>query len=352
MKKSLLALAAILIIATTQAQVAINSSDMPVPNDIINLRTTNTVNGANYTIAGSNQTWDFTGLSETAEAIDTFVNVLSTPILYNVAFSNPFDQTHLATVAQKQTIPSIGTFQISDGYSFQKNSSSQYSEVGVGLAINGVAIPLKFDNPDIWYKFPVTFGTSDSTTSNYSATVPGLGYYGEKRHRVNVVDGWGVLYLPNDTFNIIRVKSTVLNNDTIYLSTLGFGLRVPRSVTEYKWLAPGHHEPVLEIDQTQSIVTVSYYSHMPFSSVNEISLASDNVKIFPNPAADKLTVTVPDSPLGYAISIIDITGQQVYSGFFGRNSRIELPVSNLQKGIYFIRISDNDQSICRKFIKN
>jgi hypothetical protein len=351
MKKSIPGIISILLFSTIQAQVVINSSNMPVPADIITMRTAATVNGANYTTAGNNHTWDFTALSGTTEVIDTFVSVLSTPLLYNVAFSSPFDQTHLATVAQKQSMPAIPMITISDGYSFQKNSTSQYSEVGVGLTISGATLPLKFDNPDVRYKFPVTYGTSDSTDSKYSAIVPGLGYYGEKRHRVNVVDGWGVLYLPNDTFNVIRVKSTVKNIDTIYVTALTLGMNIPRNVTEYKWLAPGHHEPVLEIDQTLTGVTVRYYSHIIITSIAEDHFTAENIKIFPNPATDELTVNMADNTSGNQITILDITGKQVYSKFFDKTSNIIIPVSNLANGLYFIRLSNAGASYCRKFIK-
>jgi hypothetical protein len=254
-------------------------------------------------------------------------------------------------VAQKQTIPSIGVIQISDGYSFQKNSSSLDSEVGVGLAISGIAVPMKFDNPDVRYKFPVTFGTSDSTDSKYSASIPSLGYYGEKRHRVNIVDGWGVLYLPNDTFNVIRVKSTVQNKDSLYLDTISMGFNVPRNVTEYKWLAPGHHLPVLQIDKTTSTTTVNYYSSTPIGYGISDIYNSGVVSIFPNPATDILSVIFMDYTTENLVSISDITGKEVYRKIFTNEYKMDIPVSNIAKGLYFIRISNTERSYCQKFIK-
>jgi hypothetical protein len=285
--------------------------------------------------------------------IDTFVSVLSTPLLYNVAFSNPFDLVHLATVAKKQSIPSIPLVPItfSDGYSFQKNSSSEFSEVGVGLAISGIAIPMKFDNPDVRYKFPITFGTTDSTDSKYSASIPSLGYYGEKRHRVNVVDGWGVLYLPYDTFNVIRVKSTVQNIDSLYLDTISMGFNVPRNVTEYKWLAPGHHLPVLEIDKTTTSTTVRYFSSKPIgygiADINDL----EAINIFPNPATDILSVILMNNSLENLVSVLDITGKEVYRKIFTKEYKMDIPINNFAKGLYFIRISNEQRSYCRKFIK-
>ena len=133
MKRFYFALISIVLFGTLQAQVSITSSDMPVSGDIISLRTTNSVNGLNYTNAGSNFVWDFSTLPGTADVIDTFVSVLSTSPTYYISFINPLDPAHMATVAKKQSIPSVPFVQISDGYSFQKNSTSQFSEVGVEI---------------------------------------------------------------------------------------------------------------------------------------------------------------------------------------------------------------------------
>jgi hypothetical protein len=351
MKKLYLGLIFIALFGTLQAQVTITSSDMPVSGDMISMRTTNSVNGLNYTNTGSNFVWDFSTLTGTADVIDTFMNVSSTTVSYYTFFFLLADQTHKATVAQKQSIPSIPGVPISDGYSFQKNSNSEYSEVGVGLTISGIAVPLKFDNPDVRYKFPITYGTTDSTDSKYSASVPGLGYYGEKRHRANFVDGWGVLYLPYDTFNVIRVKSTVQNIDSLYLDTISMPFKIPRNVTEYKWLTPGHHLPVLQIDNNGLTISVRYFSSKPIGYGISDIYNSDAFSIFPNPTTDILTVILMDYAAENQISIADISGKEVYRKIFTNEYKMDIPVNNLAKGLYFIRISNSQKSYCQKFVK-
>lgn len=351
MKKLLLLTLSVLLISAVNSQVVIDSNSMPVPHNIIKMRTTNSVNGANYTAGGANHIWNFTALTTTAQVIDTFVSVFSTDIVYVLVFGSSSDPVHFATVASKVTMPAIPTVTITDAYSFQKNSYSQFSEVGVGAQINGMPIPLKFDLPDVRYKFPVTFGTTDSSKSKFSANVPGLGYFGEKRSRVNVVDGWGTIYLPNDTFNVIRVKSTVKNSDSIYVTSLGFGTTINRVVTEYKWLTPSIHEPVLQVDATTSGVAVRYYSHLPFSSINEYKNSSEQVKIFPNPATDKLTITMTDNSSKYNVSIMDITGNIVQQEYLVNGNEMIIPVNNLVKGLYFITFENSEKRFTRKFVK-
>ncbi len=350
MKKYFLLYISLLFLNGLSAQVVIDNTHMPVPDDTISRRTTNSVNGLDYTLTGSSYTWDFSSLSSPNSVVDTFVSVLSTPVLYNVAFSNPFDPEHLATVAFKQTMQSIPIMQISDGYSFMKNSSAQYAQVGVGVKINGIAIPMKFSNPEILYHFPVTYNTRDSSDAEYHASIPSFGYYGESRHRVNFVDGWGTLYLPGDTFNVIRIKSVVEYNDSVYLDTLGFGFHFPRTETEYKWLTPGHHEPVLQITKQNNFVTVKYFTLLPIDYGIE-TIKNTLANIYPNPASDFMHVCLNSNSPIVTISITDITGKEIYRKTYNNVSETDIAVSHLTKGLYLIRIENAGQSSCLKFIK-
>jgi hypothetical protein len=133
MKKFSLLLLLLILISELKAQIVINKTNMPVPGDTIRLRTANSVNGIDYTQTGANYLWDFSSLVYSNTVFDTFVSVLSTPLLYNIAFSDPLDQAHLATVAFKQSQQYLPILQISNGYAFMKNSTSQYAQVGVGV---------------------------------------------------------------------------------------------------------------------------------------------------------------------------------------------------------------------------
>ena len=162
MNKFILFLFLLLAVLSVQSQTTINNSNMPSPGNIIPLRTAIGINGIAYIATGADFVWDFTALTSNGNVQDTFLSVFSTPLTYNIAYSNPFDQAHLATVATKQSLAAIPMLQITDTYSFLKNSSTQFAEVGVGLTINGIGLPLTLNNPDIRYKFPITFGSIDS----------------------------------------------------------------------------------------------------------------------------------------------------------------------------------------------
>ena len=55
--------------------------------------------------------------------------------------------------------------------------------------------------------------------------------FSQDQVRNNVVDGWGTLYLPADTFQVLRVKSTLQRSDSIYIEQFSFGFRLPEPET-------------------------------------------------------------------------------------------------------------------------
>lgn len=223
----------------------------------------------------------------------------------------------------------------------------------MGAKVNGVPLPLKFDKPEVLYNFPITYGSRDTSDSQYSANIPGLGYYGEKRHRENYVDGWGVLYLPSNTFNVIRVKSKVTYYDSIYYDSIGYGGGFTRTVTEYKWLIEGFHEPVLQITkQSQNIVSVRYFDDAPLDlGVSHIE-KNTVLEVFPNPVCEVLYVNNPFINQNTDITIANVSGREIFTNKYSKSrSRIEIPVEQLQKGIYLITLNSASGQYNGKFIK-
>ena len=338
---------------SVNAQIIIESEDMPVPDDTFSYRSIINLHGVNYTQTDTAFTWNFYTLPTGTAAQDTFVSVLSTPLTYNVAFSNPFDQEHKATVAIKQDMPNIYVITITDSYSFLKNSNTQFSMVGTGAKINDIALPMKYDNPDVWYHFPITYGTTDSSDSEFHANIPTLGYYGEQKHRVNKVDGWGTLILPTDTFNVIRVKSVVYYSDTIYLDTIGMGFRTSRTETEYKWLANGFPEPVLQITKrSQNNASAKYYYHIPADLSVNTTEKNRTLEIYPNPVSENLLINIPEISEDFILTVTDISGRTILQEKHQKGTPvINLNVDNIQKGLYFVRIKLSINYFTGKFIK-
>src|SRR5690606_40502229 len=75
------------------------------------------------------------------------------------------------------------------------------------------------------------------------------------------------------------------------------------------------------------------------------------VRIYPNPVSDKLFIQTPASNK-YHLKLVNTLGQAVLSQNHNSTS-VELDVSDLSKGLYFLNVVDeNKKSQTIKFIKN
>ncbi|MDP1621123.1 MAG: T9SS type A sorting domain-containing protein [Bacteroidales bacterium] len=235
------------------SQVIINQSDMPVPGDTLRVSITN-VAPTGYWKSAMDTTWNFEILEALTQRVDTFVSATATPSGYQLFFVL-LGGANLAAPRSMIPIPGLP---VTQGFSFFKNSSTAFSDLGSGYTIQGLPLPAKYDIPDKLYEFPMTPGLTWSSTSSFAITLPGLASYMTQRIRSNLVDGWGTLTTPYGTFETLRVKTLLTIHDSVHIDSLGIGFPVNRNITEYKWLAKGKGIPVLQINEEANIVTATY----------------------------------------------------------------------------------------------
>ena len=72
-----------------------------------------------------------------------------------------------------------------------------------------------------------------------------------------------------------------------------------------------------------------------------------NVSVFPNPFTNRISIS---TDINSSISIIDITGKVVYATI-NLNELIQLDLSELKTGVYFLSISNNNTKSISKLIK-
>lgn len=95
------------------------------------------------------------------------------------------------------------------------------------------------------------------------------------------------------------------------------------------------------------IVTVDSCSSDPSNKMDPLGinekLVFENIDIYPNPVSDKLIIEYSGSNInGYTYDINSIQGQTMMQGKL-TNSKNEIDVTNLSRGIYFIKIVFEDQ---------
>lgn len=88
------------------------------------------------------------------------------------------------------------------------------------------------------------------------------------------------------------------------------------------------------------------------TSVNELSVISNQLSVFPNPAKNELTVSSKQFGEKSEIKIFDLFGRMVFQSLINnQQSLITINVSGFSTGVYFIEVS-GEQSVARgKFIK-
>jgi len=269
------------------AQISIDNSDMPSPGDTIRTSSTIDFGMISYVETGNDFTWDFTSLVPFSQSVDTFVSVLETPFVYQLIFILS------ANLAQQlNEFDQFPGFQVTDTYTFFKNSASDFREVGFGVTLNGIPIPNKYDDPDLIYQFPIQAGNVDSSTANYEFDIPGIGYFGGWKKRKNIADGWGTLIIPYGSFETLRLKSEIQQYDSLHIDSLGIGFPIYREFVEYKWLGQNFGIPICTVTDDGLLPTISYIDSVRnlLTSV-EYSIQKEDVKVFPNPSSDKVIIT-------------------------------------------------------------
>lgn len=74
--------------------------------------------------------------------------------------------------------------------------------------------------------------------------------------------------------------------------------------------------------------------------------------IYPNPFRDKININLKNNSNDMHVVLYTILGKSVFSGNYTNNNKIEIPVSELAKGLYVLRVTSNNETITRKLIKN
>lgn len=279
----------------TKAQITVTDADFAVAGDTFRMSIAPLSTVIDLTVTGPNQTWDYSTLTRDTQVVDNYLNVSNTGLVFSLFFANVGFNPNRASVALAgPDLTGIPNLSVSNVNNFYYMNSNSYQQVGIGADLNGIPTPIAFGNKDYIYNFPLNFGTNDSSASDYSLSIPGLGTYQARQNRVNLVDGWGTLITPYGTYNTLRIKSELTGTDSLYLDTLGFGFTLPRPMThEYKWLANGQGVPLLQVNTqtvgpSESITSIRYRDNdtTVSTSVAELGM-TNNWILYPNPSENE-----------------------------------------------------------------
>ncbi len=364
MKKNTFLIAGIFVSALLSAQTAITitSSDMPNADDAVKVSVNNSIGTANPSLTGANYNWDYSSLTPSVQQFEKFDNPLSFTAPYNILF-NPFNTSYGRDNYEFSTISFSGGTEITAAYDFYKETSSQFKQIGAGFTVNGVPIPFLYSQDDIIYEFPMNHLNTDNCDYKYGLDIPGMGYYGQSGHRINLVDGWGTLTTPFGTFQTLRVISTIDAVDTVYTTSSGAGINIPLPLKyEFKWLADGMKIPVLKIEARDIagniIVSNVRYIDITRSGVPQVGIVENvatnlELAIYPNPCVNEVMVKYNLPTTAHIkIHITDVIGKTIanvtdetqISGTHQKS--ISIADFNISPGVYFLNLqTDNFKEI-------
>ncbi len=329
---------------------------------------------------GANQTWNYTSLVPVSQRVESFVPtsvVTAISVLYAFTFG-PLGGANRATVASPQNLPlpAGGTLPVTltDTYQFYSLTAAtaptqDFRSVGFGASLNGTALPITYASAtqqDVVYRFPLSYASArDSSRSFFStpAAIATLGYFSQKRKRVNTPDAWGTLTTPFGTFQTVRVVTKLTDHDSVAVGgTAGQAIDVPLT-REYKWLAKGQHVPVLTITTrlvgTQETITgVEYrdiYRRIIRTGTRDAAFET-GLLVAPNPSAagSALTLTVPAGGGPLTVTATDVVGRRLLRrSYAGGTGSLSVPAEALGgfRGVLLLTVETARGTATRRLVR-
>ena len=367
MKKLYTLIVALLFSHALLAQITVDQNDFAGAGDNVLVSNGDVTTTVDITTTGANQTWDFSFLVPQSQDTLEFLPLSSTNTNYSLYFVNIAFNTNRSNLATSggaiPTIPGI-PITISDPYNFYYKNANDYRQQGIGATISGFATPIAYGNKDYVYNFPLDFNDADSSNSDWSLGLTGLGYYGYNQKRVNNVDGWGTIITPYGTFSALRIVSTIEGADTLYADTLGMGFSFARPLTkEYKWIAKNEKIPVMQITTTdvagtEVVSAIVYPDSLRTTTVGLEALNTNSAfSVYPNPAKDFISLNFSVVKAEeVSLSVYDVKGSLIYKDenkWYAAGSHNKLISTQfLSSGIYTLQLKSTDSLQTRKVVIN
>lgn len=313
---------------------SLNSNHFPSPGDVYKYFNTDTL-GIVPGPAGSSQVWNFEDLN-----VDT---VLQTDNYLSPVTTTPPVTGHTTAIGD--------TLQ---GYTFFKNTASEYSMLGFSDSANVNVVV--YSDPMTMLTFPFSYG--NTSTDNFAFTASFQGNTVNATGTISTTaDGTGNLLLAQGAFNnVIRVKYNVVTNITVLV------FNVTQTQNIYEWYDGVYKFPLLHIENT---VTTDPFGGAPTvdkivwveatgpAGIKQNSVNND-FSLAPNPAHDQVNVKLNTSATAAQTKIIitNALGQLVYqnNNVDSKLSNLNISTGDLEKGVYFVSVMQNNQTFTKKLV--
>jgi hypothetical protein len=304
--------------------------------------------GDNFVSVGVNSVGIVPGASGTGVTWN-FSTIMTTTATNNYTVVTP------ASTGSASSYPSASAaVQWGANNNFYSSSASALSFWGGNMSLAGTSALLTFTSPAMYASYPMSFGTTIGSAVGGTANV--LGQPGSFTGSVtSTMDGMGTLQLPTTTINnAMRVMIS-----SAYSFTFTFTNGTANQV-KYDWYNPTTTKSALfSISNTtltsplgtttETMVTIN---SMFVLGVKENASLTSEFSVYPNPAKDVITmdfVNMNGSQASY--EIVNALGQSVVENSLGNQegaSKASINISNLESGIYFVKLTVGNSTSVKK----
>ncbi|HEY6171467.1 MAG TPA: T9SS type A sorting domain-containing protein [Candidatus Kapabacteria bacterium] len=304
--------------------------------------------------SGAAKTWDFGGRTYTKDATgntnQTYVDPSTAPMHSDPDFAGA---THCIKVPGDDTDPTIS-------YSYIKIDASGYYVMGIATDSAGVQAKfISYVPPMQSMKFPLTYGTTWSSTSNINVDIGFPGATLVMKIDANC-DGYGTLSIPTIAHkgeNPVHSSTECLRIRQALRSVISFsGFEIGNSLSHsYSFISTSETNGFISSDTNDVPMDIGYSqaagsSKIPFTIDDPMT-----IKLSSNPASSGTTLSynLPESG-DVNVSMMDNLGREVkmlHNGFAPAGSNV-IPIdpSTMTNGTYLIRISSDSFTGTRKLV--
>ena len=279
-----------------------------------------------------------------------------------------FNGTNAYIEITDTTAFNMGQNSFSLSYWFKTNSTQSYMfafSTGVQAFSSGISSVVNYNsNGDVILDVGAS-GSFNNTNSIIIGTASSFND-GNWHHYVGIVDktnNRAKIYIDNILQTLVQINAfgqtggTLVNSDK-ELDITGVNFSTKPSHLAFigksgnQFVNQSYNGDIDDIGFYASAISASDVTTLFNGGTLGINVINStfNINLYPNPATDKLFVNY-ELKGGHQINILDVTGRVVYSAMYEDNFS-EIDISNLFAGIYFIRITNEDnQSSIKKLIK-
>lgn len=221
-----------------KGQISIGSNGMANSGDTFRFSNANAL-GTNLSQTGANTNWDFTNLVAVSQGKDEFRSFIQTPYFFYSQFLGAIGLKTADSI-------NIGPISLRNIFTFYRKTSTRFSAEGTGFQVSGIPLASDYQDPDILYKYPMTYNQRDTDDFRVTTTLPTLGTLVQDGQRITVIDGWGTISTPFKTnANCLRYRSDITEIDSVKTSFASFGFPVNRR--EIQWWSNADKQPLVSV---------------------------------------------------------------------------------------------------------